>query len=122
MVAKPNRSSIPDDRIATYDRLIVTRPGVERKGATIPYTSLNGHMTSYLTPEGSLVLHLSPADRERFIEAHHATLHVAYGVTQKEFVAVPYVLFADTPAMAPWFAASLDWIATLKPKPTKKPR
>ena len=122
MAAKPNRSSIPDERIAIFDRLIATRPGVERKGATIPYTSLNGHMTSYLTPDGSLVLHLSPADRERFIAEHHATLHVAYGVTQKEFVDVPDALFADTPAVAPWFAASLDWIATLKPKPTKQAR
>ena len=33
---------------------------------------------------------------------------------------VPDALFLDTDAIAPWFAASLDWIATLKPKPTKR--
>ena len=39
----------PADRIDAYDRLIATRSEVVRKGASIPYTSLNGHMTSYLT-------------------------------------------------------------------------
>ena len=103
-----------------YDRLIATRPGLERKGATIPYTSLNGHMTSYLTPEGSLVLRLGPGERERFIAEHATGLHVAYGTVQREFVDVPDELFVAVEAIAPWFAASLDWIATLKPKPAKR--
>ena len=118
-MAKAKASTIPADRIEVYDRLIATRSGVERKGASIPYTSLNGHMTSYLAETGSLVLRLSPDDRARFLDEHATTLHTAYGIVQKEFVDVPDELFADTPAIAPWFAASLDWIATLKPKPTK---
>jgi hypothetical protein len=108
------------DRLAIYDRLIATRPGVARKGASIPYTSLNGHMTSYLTPTGSLVLHLAPGDRERFLSEHETTLHEAYGIVQKEFVDVPDALFSATDRIAPWFATSLAWIATLKPKPTKR--
>jgi TfoX N-terminal domain len=120
-MANKAASTIPADRIEAYDRLIATRPGVERKGATIPYTSLNGHMTSYLADAGSLVLRLSPDDRARFLDDHGTTLHTAYGVVQKEFVDVPDDLFADTAAMAPWFAASLDWVGSLKPKPTKRP-
>ncbi len=112
--------NIDPDWLAAYDRLIATRPGVERKGAKIPYTSLNGHMTSYLDAPGSLVLRLSPEDRRRFMASFGTTLHTAYGVVQPEFVDVPDSLLEDTDSLKPWFAASLDWIATLKPKATKR--
>ena len=79
---KPTATSIPSDRMAAFDRLIATQPDLVRKGATIPYTSLNGHMTSYLTDSGSLVLRLSPEDRARFLAEHQTGLHVAYGVVQ----------------------------------------
>ena len=69
-VPKPTATSIPSDRMAAFDRLIATQPDLARKGATIPYTSLNGHMTSYLTDSGSLVLRLSPEDRSRFLTEH----------------------------------------------------
>ena len=29
-----------------YEQLVVTNPKVQRKDKTIPYTSLNGHMSS----------------------------------------------------------------------------
>jgi len=37
-----------------YEKLVATNPEVERKGDTMPYTSLNGHMFSLLTKEGRL--------------------------------------------------------------------
>src|SRR6266566_4171490 len=119
---KAPANDIPEDRLVAYDRVIAARPGVERKGARIPYTSLNGHMTSYLTETGSLVLRLSPADRTRFIEEFGTTLHTAYGTIQKEFVDVPDDLLVDTDALRPWFGASLEWIAGLKPKRTTPPQ
>jgi hypothetical protein len=112
--------SIPTERLAVFDRLIATQPGVVRKGASIPYTSLNGHMTSYLTDSGSLVLRLSPEDRRQFLADHQTTLHVAHGVIQKEFVDVPDSLLADTRALSPWFAASLAWVGSMKPKATRR--
>jgi len=39
---KSNRSTIPDDRFDASDRIIATALGAERKGATMPYTSING--------------------------------------------------------------------------------
>ena len=120
MAKKPAPSTIPTERLGAYDRLIATRPEVERKGAKIPYTSLNGHMTSYLTESGALVLRLSPRDRARFLEEQRTTLHTAHGTSRRSSSTCRTPLFLDTPAIAPWFAVSLDWIATLKPKPTKR--
>jgi len=37
------------DPLSLYEKLVATLPGVERKGDTVPYTSVNGHMFSNLT-------------------------------------------------------------------------
>ena len=113
-------STIPADRLALYDRLVATLPGVERKGVTVPYTSVNGHMFSFLTPTGSLALRLSTDDRASFLERHHTTLHEAHGTVMKEYVSVPDDLFADTAAMTPYLAASHAYVSDLKPKPTRR--
>jgi hypothetical protein len=119
-MARGKETTVPADRLELYDRLIATIPGLERKGATIPYTSVNGRMSSYVTDTGSLVLRLSAPDRGRFIAEHGAGLHEAYGIVQKEFVNVPDELFAATDRVSPWFAAGHAWVASQKPKPTRR--
>lgn len=39
-------STIPTERLAMYHRAVATVRDVARKGATVPYTSVNGHMFS----------------------------------------------------------------------------
>jgi hypothetical protein len=43
----------PQERLRLYEGDVEATPGVERKGATLPYTSRNGHMFSFLDPTGS---------------------------------------------------------------------
>jgi len=119
-MARPKATTIPAHWLERYDRLIETIAGLERKGASIPYTSVNGHMSSYLTEHGSLVLRLSGSDRDRFIAAYSTRLHEAYGIVQKEFVDVPDDLFAAVDRLAPWFAAGHAWVAGRKPKATRR--
>jgi len=113
-------AGIPTVAIERYAALIATRPGIERRGATMPYTSMNGHMFSFLTPDGTLALRLSNADRDQF-RAQHPEAHVVqHGRVMKEYVAVPDELFAHTDALAPLFARSCDYIAALRPKITTR--
>ena len=124
-MSKPSsapKARIPADRSAFYDALIATVPEIERKGAAMAYTSLNGNMFSYMNTDGVLALRLGPADRESFIARYGACLHQAYGIVQKEYVAVPDALLADTDELRPHFAASHRYAQTLRPKPTKKAR
>jgi hypothetical protein len=60
-----------------------TNPQIKRKGATMPYTSVNGNMFSLLTPDGTLALRLPPADRESFLKRYDTELCVQYGVVIK---------------------------------------
>ena len=111
---------IPAARVELYDRLIATLPGVERKGASVPYTSLNGHMFSFLSPTGTLALRLPPGVREAFLERYSTTLHEAYGTVMKDWVTVPDALLADTEALSLHFRASHAHVASQKPKPTRR--
>ena len=113
-------AAVDPARLAAYERLVATQQDVERKGASVPYTSFNGNMSSYLPADEGLALRLDATDRERFMADHDAHLQEAYGIVQKEYVHVPESLLNDTAALAPWFAASCDYVRGLKPKPTKK--
>lgn len=112
--------SAPAEKIALYEKLVATLPGAERKGDTVPYTSLNGHMFSYLSKAGKLALRLPAVDREAFLKKYKAKLCEAYGVVQPEYVEVPDALLASTRELKPYFGRSYEYVATLKPKPTSK--
>lgn len=109
---------IPQEKIEKYERIVSSIPGVDRKGKTTPYTSLNGHMFSFLTKEGSLGLRLESAHREEFLSSHNCDLMEQHGRVMKEFVAVPDTI--DEDELLAWFRKSYDHTASLKPKPTKK--
>jgi hypothetical protein len=117
---KPKTASAPPEKLELYDKLIATNPKVERKGATVPYTSLNGHMFSYLSKDGKLALRLLEPDRQAFLKKYNANLCSAYGVVQPEYVEVPDSLLASTRELKKYFDASYAYVSKLKPKPTKK--
>lgn len=109
-----------EERIALYNKLVASHPYAERKGDTVPYTSLNGNMYSYLSKDGFLALRLAPADREAFLEKYKTTLVYAYGIIQKEYVTVPDSLLKNTDELKLYFDLSYEYVSSLKPKPTTK--
>jgi TfoX/Sxy family transcriptional regulator of competence genes len=119
-VAKPAAGAVPLDKLELYGKLVATNPNVERKGATVPYTSLNGHMFSYLSKDGKLALRLPPGQREAFLKQYKAKLCEAYGTVQTEYVEVPDSLLSSTRELKKFFDCSYDYVAALKPKPTTK--
>lgn len=114
------KTEIPGDKLALYDALVAAHPDVVRKGANSPYTSVNGHMFSYLGPDGTLGLRLPEEAREVFQATYDTAPFVQYGSVMKDYVTIPAALLADTQALKPLFAASYDYVNGLKPKPTKK--
>ncbi|HEX4824028.1 MAG TPA: hypothetical protein VFV19_06925 [Candidatus Polarisedimenticolaceae bacterium] len=102
--------------LALYDALLATVPGVERKGDTVPYTSLGGHMFSALHKDGTVALRLPEVAREAFLKKYRTKLASHYGVVQPEYVVVPDALLLKTRELKPYFVASHAYVATLKPK------
>ena len=115
-----SKNTIPPDKLALYDKLISAHSEIVRKGKKMPYTSLNGHMFSFLDKDGTMGLRLSKKDREDFIQQFYTELIEQYGKVMKEFVKVPDHLLNDTVTLSKYLQKSFDYTATLKPKPTKK--
>ena len=110
------KSSIPDNILKVYDKMIEALEGIERKGATMPYTSLNGHMFSFLDAEGRLSLRLSTESREAFIDRHQTKLAEQHGAILKEYVVVPDELFQNVRSMKEYFRESYEYVKSMKPK------
>ncbi len=86
----------------------------------MPYTSRNGHMFSFLEPDGQMALRLSKDLLEEFVERYETAPVERHGSVMKEFVAIPSELLTNTAELGTWFERSYDWIGTLKPKPTTR--
>lgn len=110
----------PTDRLMLYERLVATNGTLDRKGATMPYTSRNGHMFSFLDPRGSMGLRLPGEARRAFLEQYDTGPAEQYGRVMKEYVVVPDDLLERTDELQGWFEQSFEWIGTLKPKPTRR--
>jgi hypothetical protein len=103
-----------------YEKVVAQLAGVERKGDTMPYTSLNGHMFSVLHKDGSVALRLPSAEREQFLEKYKTALSSQYGSVQPEYVVVPDALLMKTRDLRPFFEISRAYVASMKPKAAKK--
>jgi len=106
--------------LENYNALIVNHPAIERKGKTTPYTSIHGHMFSFLSKEGEMGLRLSKEDRATFINLYDTQLMVQHGRVMKEYVKVPQTLLKDIDSLSIYFEKSFSYVSSLKPKPSRK--
>jgi hypothetical protein len=110
------KSKIPPAQLDLYEKLIATIPAIERKGAVHPYTSLNGHMFTYLDQTGTLGIRLAPDQVESFLKKYKTTMFESYGVVKKDWVTVPDSLLKNTKDLKKYLEASLAHAKTLKSK------
>ena len=120
MAAKKSTPFPHPEQLAFYEKLVATIPGLERKGDTVPYTSLNGHMFSYLDKEGKLALKLPKTELDAFIEKYKTGYQQAYGIIQKDYATVPDALLKSTYELSEYFIKSHEYVKSLKPKLSKK--
>ena len=112
----PKKSTIPANKLAQYAKLITTHPKIDRKGDVHPYTSVNGHMFTYLDQTGVMGLRLPKEEVEKFLKKYKTTLFKSYGVIEKDYVTVPDALLANTKELKKYLEISFDYVKTLKPK------
>jgi len=109
-----------EQNLALFEKLVATNKKKKKKGATMPYTSLNGHMFSLLTRDGHLILRLAPSVREAFLKKYKTKVPELYGAVMKEYAEVPDALLKKTSELRKYFDLSYAYVATLKPKATRK--
>ncbi len=106
----------PAGKLELYEALVATNPAIQRKGKTMPYTSLNGNMFSFLAQSGFVGIRLPKDEREAFLKKYHTTLFETHGTVLKEYVTVPGELLENTGELKKYFDLSFEYVKTLKPK------
>ena len=109
-----------ENSLHLFEKAIELNPKIKIKGKTMPYTSLNGHMFSFLDKDGNMGLRLKEDEREDFLSKYKTKIMEQYGRQMKEYVVVPNKLLEDTQTLSEYLQKSYVYISTLKPKPTKK--
>ena len=57
-----------EGKLKIYDELVAKCPRFDRKGKTVPYTSSNGHMFSFLNKAGEIGIRFSKEVQEKYIK------------------------------------------------------
>ena len=103
-----------------YEQMVATIPEVDRKGKTMPYTSLNGNMFSFLARDGEISLRFNKPEQEKFMSDHQAAPSIQYNSVMHGYAIVPESVLNDQVLLHKYFQLSFENAKTLKPKPTKK--
>jgi hypothetical protein len=108
--------SVDPKVLAAFDGMIAGVPGIERKGAAMPYLSINGNMYAVISKANVIGLRLSKDDLAAFMAAGGEPYEGTPGFINKEYGGVPATMLADTKTLKRWFKVSHAYAQTLKPK------
>jgi hypothetical protein len=103
-----------------YEAFIATAPEIERKGKTVPYTSLNGYMFTLLNKEGEIGIRLPKGQQEEFKIKYDSTIFKSHGAVMKDYVLVPDSMFDNLELLKPLLIDNFNYVNSLPPKPTSK--
>ena len=106
--------------LAAFNAMIAGVSGVERKGAVMPYLSMNGNMYAMISKTNVIGLRLGKDDLAAFMAAGGEPFEGTPGFINKEYGAVPATMLADNKALKRWFKVSHAYAGTLKPKKTTR--
>ena len=120
-MSKKPASAAPLRETELYAAAVAATAGAELKGATMPYTSINGNMYSFLDKKGVMAIRLGTKDFDDFLAAFATKPYVhETGTVLREYVTAPASLLGQPKKAAAWLTKSLAYARTLKPKPSKR--
>jgi hypothetical protein len=122
-MAKQKYQDVDPDALEAFSKMVAAVDGVEMKGAAAPYTSINGNMYSAMSKTNRIGLRLPKKELEAFLEKYDAELFEPFpGFRQKTYVEVPLSMHGNTRALRKYFKMAYEYVASLPPKPTTKPK
>lgn len=99
-----------------YDKAVTHLGKFERTGKTMPYTSANGHMFSFINTDGEFGVRLPHEVARQFLEDHDSGPFRSHGATMKDYVLVPNGKLADVEFMADLLEQGYKYVMALPPK------
>lgn len=105
-----------EEKLKVYDQLIAKCPRFERKGKTMPYTSVNGYMFSLFNKAGEIGIRFSKSVQETYIEEFKSSIYKSYGAVMKGYVLIPESMLDNLDHVAKYLNESYDYVMSLEPK------
>jgi hypothetical protein len=105
-----------EEKLKIYDELVSKCQRFERKGKTMPYTSVNGHMFSLLNKTGEIGIRFSKEVQEKYIEEFGTTIFKSYNAIMHGYVLIPENMLEDLDNVAKYLDESYDYVMSLEPK------
>ncbi len=109
-----------EKNLVLYDEVVAACPDFERKGKTMPYTSENTYMFSFLNKDGEFGIRLPKEAAERFKVEHDSTIFKSNGAIMKDYVLVPDSLLGNKNRMIKYLNESYQYVMSLPPQKGKK--
>ncbi len=107
--------------MAAFETMIAGVAGVERKGAAMPYVSVNGNMYASISKANVIGIRLSKTDLEEFLKTYDSGLYEGMpGHFMREYGAVPAPMLVDDKLLQSWFVKCHQNALTLKSKKTRR--
>lgn len=104
-----------------YTQYIKEWGKVERKGKKNPYTSLNGHMFSFIDQTNEyLAVRLSKEGKQAYNDKYNLGDVIQHNSVMNGYVEIPKDKFQDKEFVFKMLNESYDFVSSLKPKPSKK--
>ena len=104
------------EKLALYDKLVAANPNFKRKGKTMPYTSANGYMFSFLNKEGEIGIRLPKEAGKKFMEEHNSTIFKSHGAVMKDYVLVPDEMLENLELVGEYLQIGFDYVMSLEQK------
>lgn len=105
-----------DKNLKIYDELVANCSDFDRKGKTVPYTSANGYMFSFINKDGDLGIRLSKESCSAFKEKFNATEFRSHGAVMKDYVQIPDEMLENTEALVELLNQAYKNVMSLPPK------
>jgi hypothetical protein len=106
--------------LAVFDAMIAGEPGVQRRGATMPYVAVNGNMHAMISRADVIGIRLSDKDTATFLSTYNARPFESIpGLPNRDYVAIPRTMYKDIRTLQMWFKLSHGFAQKLPPKPTR---
>lgn len=103
-----------EEKLKIYDELVAKCSRFERKGKTVPYTSANGHMFSFLNKAGEIGIRFSKDVQEKYIEDFNSTIFKSYNAIMRGYVLIPDNMLEDLDNVARYLDESFDYVMSLE--------
>lgn len=102
--------------LTLYDQAVEKCPRFERKGKTMPYTSSNGHMFSFLNKAGELGIRFSKDVQKKYLQDLETTTFESYGATMRGYILIPDQVLGDMDLLVDLLNEGYDYVMSLEPK------